>query len=192
MTTTSDLLHLDISIFKEAPKWPAAPNNYRLIITGYVEGTHKATSARGIAFSARALSCVEAEDLANSELAAETNAKLEAYGDWTAKEHSWVYTDRETQKLHLMAFCPLNFLLLNEDGTPHKAASYFYVRDPQTGQESGFVHDVLGLSFPDGGEMGDVLEACVGQQFYGTFEYNINPKRPDSPPNLQLSEVSSA
>jgi len=189
MADIKSLLHTNVSEYKEPPKWPAG--NYRLSISSYTLGTNKNSGALGVAFACRALSSVEAEDEGNPELAEDMVRQLEAYGDWAAKAHSWTWEDKETKAVHLMGYCPLNFLLQTPDGDQHAAASFFYLRDAQTQEESGFVHDVLGLTVPEGTELGDVLDLCVGREFYGMFEWVVNPKKPDSPPNLQLSSVSS-
>jgi len=192
-----DLLSLDTTSVKEPPKWPAG--NYRLKISGYIIGSSTSKNnagAQGVGFSCQAVSCFEADDLEQPELAARITAKLEEFGDWTAKEHSWNYKDKEDpNELHLLGFCPLNFLLVTAEGEPHPAAYRFYLRDPATGEESGFAHDVLGLTYsleeyPDKIPYGDMFEACLERNFCGMFSWEPNQK-PDMPPNLRLDNLSS-
>ena len=182
----ADLLTKSVDDFKEAPKFPAA--NYRMIISGYTFGTNKKTGAVGVAFKAKPLSCIEADDDSNPELMAETNAALEVYGNWTDKEFQFTYTDKETGDVHLMGFCPLNYLLYNADESEHNASSYFYLN--KDGVQSGFVHDTLGIDVAPGTGLGDLLESCLNAEFYAQFEYQEN-RDPNRQPNLIIANVTS-
>jgi hypothetical protein len=190
MTDLSSLLKTNVSSFKEPPKFPAG--TYRLIITGYDFGIwaanqKRATPLHGVAFRVKPLSCVEAEDTSNPNLQEETQAALLAFGDWTNNEFSFTHVDQETKERKLRVSA-LTFTLANADMTPHSMASQFYLS--KDGVESGFVHDVLGLSFPSGAELGEVLDVCVNKELYGRFEYEAVQKDPNRS-FLTLKEVSS-
>lgn len=186
MTDISALLDKKVGDYKEPPKFPAA--NFRMIISGYSFGTNKKSGAIGVAFKAKPLSCVEAEDDSNPDLQNDMNIALEVFGDWTGKEFSFTWTDKETGDLHLMGFCPLNFHLYNADQSEHKGASFFYLN--KDGVQSGFVHDVLGLDFDPETSLGDLLEGCLNAEFYAQFEYQEN-RDPSRQPNLVISNVTS-
>lgn len=178
---------------KEAPRFPEG--NYRVIISSYVLGTNKNSGAQGVAFGIKPVACIEAEQTDNPDLAEEMTNKLNAYGDWTSKEFIFTYQDKQTKETHLRSFCDVNFLLFDENDEIHKAASFFYVNND--GEESGFAHDVLGLSFLDWesehgqpANVGDIIEACVNKEFYLMFSYvpdQNDPKRT----YLEISNATS-
>ena len=90
----------------------------------------------------------------------------------------------------------INFPLLECDsdgeviGVLDKFAWRFYLRESD-GTEKGFIHDILGLSFPDGTPLGDALEATVGKKFMISFGYEPNAKDPSRPPNLVIESITS-
>lgn len=188
MSMFANLMNIKASAVKEPPVFP--DGTYRLIITGFVEGTNAKSGAKGIAFKVKPVESLEASDTNNPELAAEQTAKLEKFGDWAGKEFCFTYADKDTKETHLMGFCPINFLIADKDDAPHAAASFFYFRDQTSGVEKGFVHEVLGLSFSDDPTLGDIISACVNQEFIGTFVYEAN-KDPARKANLVLKTVGS-
>jgi hypothetical protein len=190
MADLSSLLKTNVSSFKEPPRFPAA--NYRLIISGYDFGiwapnAKRSTPLHGIAFRVKPVSCIEADDSSNPSLQEETQAALLAFGDWTNYEFSFTHVDPDTKERKLRVSA-LTFTLANSDMTPHSMASQFYLN--KDGHESGFVHDVLGLSFPNGAELGEVVDACVNRELYGRFENEVSQKDA-SRTFLTLKEVSS-
>jgi hypothetical protein len=191
MADLKALLSSNVSSIKEPPIFPAG--NYRLIITAYEFGiwppnAKRATPLHGVAFKVKPLSCVEAEDNSNPVLAGEIQNALNLYGDWHNREFSFTRIDQETKE-RLLSVSALVFTLANADMSMHPMASRFYLN--KDGVESGFVHDVLGLSFPNGAELGEVLDACVNRELFGRFVYEANQRDPSKPPYLTLKEVTS-
>ena len=197
MSNVADLLKTNIATFKAPPRFPAG--NYIVVIDSYemYPFSWKTSGTHGLAYVPKihALSCVEADDDSNPELQEEQQALLDKYGDWTSKEHEFAYTAKETQK-RMAAVSEINFPLLETDadheevlGILEKHAWRFYMNED--GTESGFVHDVLGLSFPDGTELGEVLEATVGKKFMVNFEYEPN-QDPSRQPNFVVAGVTQA
>ena len=194
----ADLLKTNAASFKAPARWPAG--NYIVVITGYdMLPLHwKKSNTHGLAYvpTIRAVSCIEADDNSNPDLQQEQQAALDAYGDWCAREFQFAYTSRETN-VKMAAVSEINFPLLecNEAGEPvgilEKMAWRFYLRD-NNGQEQGFVHDVLGLSYPDGEELGTIMEDTVGKKFLVSFGYQANPNDPSRPPNLTIESVTQA
>ena len=193
-----DLLKINASSFKAPQKFPAG--NYVVAITGYdmLSFFWKKSGIHGLAYvpTIRPISCIEADDSDNPDLQQEQQAALDAYGDWTSREFQFAYTSRETNA-KMAAVSEINFPLIecNEAGEPvgilEKMAWRFYLRD-NNGQEQGFVHDVLGLSYPDGEELGTIMEDTVGKKFLVSFGYQANPNDPSRPPNLTIESVTQA
>jgi len=193
-----DLLKINASSFKAPQKFPAG--NYVVAITGYdmLSFFWKKSGIHGLAYvpTIRPISCIEADDSDNPDLQQEQQAALDAYGDWTSREFQFAYTSRETNA-KMAAVSEINFPLIecNEAGEPvgilEKMAWRFYLRD-NNGQEQGFVHDVLGLSYPDGEELGTIMEDTVGKKFLVSFGYQANPNDPSRPPNLTIESITQA
>ena len=197
MSSVKDLLKTNISTFKAPPRFPAG--NYIVVIDSYemYPFTWKTSGISGLSFVPKihCLSSVEADDEANPELQEEQQTALDKYGDWTAKAHEFAYVAKETQK-RMAAVSEINFPLLETDadheevmGILEKHAWRFYMNED--GTESGFVTDVLGLTFPEGTELGEVLEATVGKKFMVNFEYEPNSD-PSRQPNFAIASVTQA
>lgn len=192
----AELLKTNASSFKAPARWPAG--NYVVVITGYdmLPFFWKKSGIHGLAYvpTIRAISCIEADDDSNPDLQQEQQAALNAYGDWTAREHQFAYISRETNT-KMAAVSEINFPLIecDEAGEPvgilEKHAWRFYLRSDD-GTEQGFVADVLGLSYPDGVELGTIMEDTIGKKFLVTFAYEANPNDPSRPPNLVIESIT--
>lgn len=192
----ADLLKTNASSFKAPQRFPAG--NYVVVITGYdmLSFLWKKSGVHGLAYvpTIRPISCIEADDDSNLDLQQEQLAALEAYGDWCARELQFAYTSRETNT-KMAAVSEINFPLIecNETGEPvgilDKHSWRFYLRNPN-GTEQGFVADVLGLSYPDGAELGTIMEDTLGKKFIASFGYEQNAKDPTRPPNLVIDSVT--
>jgi len=193
-----ELLKTNTSSFKAPSRMPAG--NYVAVITGYdmLSFFWKKSGIHGLAYcpTIRCISCIEADDDSNLDLQQEQLAALEAYGDWTAKEFQFSYVSRETNA-KMAAVSEINFPLIecDESGSPvgilDKHAWRFYLRGAD-GTEQGFVADVLGLSYPNGEELGTIMEDTIGKKFIATFAYSANPNDPSRPPNLVIDSVTQA
>lgn len=192
----ADLLKTNASSFKAPTRFPEG--NYTVVITSYdmLPFFWKKSGVHGLAYvpTIRPINCIEANDESNPDLQREQIAALEAFGDWTAKEFQFAYTSRDTNQ-KMAAVSEINFPLIETDsngdivGILDKHAWRFYLRS-DNGEQQGFVVDVLGLSYPNGEELGTILEDTVGKQFIVTFAYEANPNDPSRPPNLTIAAVT--
>lgn len=193
----SEILKTNTSNFKAPSRYPAG--NYVVVITGYdVLPFHwKKSGLNGLAYvpTIRPVSCVELDDESNPDLQQEQEAALAAYGDWTAKEFQFAYTSKETNA-KMAGVAEVNFPLIecDDSGQPigilDKHAWRFFLRE-NDGTQKGFVVDVLGLDYPDGEELGTIMEDTVGKKFMLSFGYEANPNDPTRPPNLVIESVTS-
>lgn len=194
----ADLLKTNASSFKAPQRFPAG--NYVVVITGYdmLSFFWKKSGVHGLAYvpTIRPISCIEADDDSNPDLQKEQQAALDAYGDWCAREFQFAYTSRETNT-KMAAVSEINFPLIecNEAGEPvgilEKHAWRFFLRGDD-GSQQGFVVDTLGLDYPNGEELGTIMEDTVGKKFMVTFAYEANPNDPSRPPNLVIESVTQA
>lgn len=193
----ADILKTNAAAFKAPVRFPAG--NYVAVITSYdmLPFFWKKSGTHGLAYcpTIRCISCIEADDDENPDLQVEQQAALDAFGDWTAKEFQFSYTSKETN-VKMAAISAINFPLIetNENGEVvgimEKQAWRFYLRD--TNGQQGFVVDTLGLDYPDGEELGTIMEDTVGKKFMITFAYEANPNDPTRPPNLVIESVTQA
>lgn len=197
MSSVADLLKVNVSEFKTPPRFPEG--NYVMVISSYemLPFSWKTSKTFGLAFVPKfhAISCVEADDDSNPDLQAEQQASLDKFGDWINKEFEFAYTEKESQ-MRMAAVSQTNFPLIETDdsheeamGILEKFAWRFYLNEDDV--ESGFVVDALGLSFPAGTPLGEVLEATVDQQFMAQIAYEPN-QDPSRPPNLVIESVTCA
>lgn len=184
--STSSLLTRNISSFHEPPPFPEAL--FKFIITGYDVGTYSKAGSKGFAFKCKPTACVDLDNSSNPERQEEVRVALEAFDDWTHREFSHTYTDKETKKRHLIP-SPLTFVMENADGSDSGSAYRFYMS--KRGVESGFLHDILGLSFPSGCETGEALEASLNREFYGYVALEANPKDPTRPPQPKIINITA-
>ena len=193
----ADMLKTNTNTFRAPPRFPAG--NYVVVITGYdmLPFHWKKSGLNGLAYvpTIRPVSCVELDDESNPDLQQEQEAALAAYGDWTAKEFQFAYTSRET-KAKMAGVAEINFPLIECDGSGQpvgildKHAWRFFLRE-NDGSQKGFVVDVLGLDYPDGEELGTIMEDTVGKKFMLSFGYEANPNDPTHLPNLVVKSVTS-
>jgi hypothetical protein len=194
----ADILKTNVSSFKAPTRFPAG--NYVVVITSYevLPFFWKKSGLHGLAYvpTIKPVVCIEADDDSNPDLQKEQLAALEAYGDWTAKEFQFAYTSRETNQ-KMSAVSEINFPIVecDEEGNPigilEKHAWRFYLRE-DNGNEQGFVADILGLSYPEGAELGNIMEDTVGKKFMLSFAYEANPNDPSRPPNLTIESITQA
>lgn len=206
----ADILKTNTATFKAPQRFPAG--NYVVVITGYdmLPFHWKKSGLNGLAYvpTIRPVSCVELDDESNPDLQQEQEAALAAYGDWTAKEFQFSYTSKETNA-KMAGVAEINFPLvecnnsgevvgiLDKPGSNH-AWRFFLrteIKDSRGNilevKQQGFVVDVLGLDYPDGEELGTIMEDTVGKKFMLSFGYEANPNDPTRPPNLVIESVTS-
>jgi hypothetical protein len=187
MSDLSELLSTNVASIKEPPQFPAG--TYRLIITGYDWGSYAKSGARGFAYRVKPTACLDLEPPTPPEVSERTRALLAEFGDWTNREFTFVYKDKETGAARLL-FSPLTFTMFNPepDNSLHSASFRFYLN--KDGVESGFAHDILGLAYgKKGAQLGKVLEDSLNKELVGNFEYEDNPD--STKPYLVLKLVSS-
>jgi len=194
----TDILKTNASSFKAPTRFPAG--NYIVVITGYdmLPFFWKKSGQHGMAYvpTIKPISCVEADDDSNPDLQKEQIAALEAYGDWTAREFQFAYTSRDTQK-KMASVSEINFPIVECDeeenviGILEKHAWRFYLRE-DNGTEQGFVADILGLTYPNGEELGTIMEDTVGKKFMVSFAYEPNQSDPSRPPNFTIDSITQA
>lgn len=197
----ADMLKTNTATFKAPQRFPAG--NYVVVITGYdmLPFHWKKSGLNGLAYvpTIRPVSCVELDDESNPDLQQEQEAALAAYGDWTAKEFQFSYTSKETNA-KMAGVAEINFPLIECDDsgqpvgildTPGKNHAWRFFLREKDGTQKGFVVDVLGLDYPDGEELGTIMEDTVGKKFMLSFGYEANPNDPSRPPNLVIESVTS-
>jgi hypothetical protein len=192
----ADLLKTNASSFKAPTRFP--PGTYKVVVVSYdmLPFFWKKSGIHGMSYCPviRPISCVELDDDSNPDLQSEQAALLEAFGDWTAKEFQFAYTSRDTNQ-KMAGVSEVNFPLVECDeqgnavGILEKMAWRFYLNE--NGQQQGFVVDVLGLDYPDGEELGTIMEDTVGKTFMAEFALEANPNDPTRPPNLVVRSLTS-
>lgn len=142
----------------------------------------------------RPISCIEADDSSNPELQKEQIELLEKYGDWLSKDFQFFYMDRN---IKMAQASKINFPLMRTNETHQKTLGLlgkyvdrFYLNE--NSKESGFVHDILGLSFKPQTKIEDIMETTVGKKFILSFIYEPNPYEPTSYPPLTIEMITSA
>jgi len=197
MPTVADLLKTtNVGNFKAPPRFPGG--NYVMKILSYdmLPFHWKKNDTHGLAYvpTLKPVSCIELDDDENPEVQKEMDAALQKYGDWTAREFQFAYTQRDSG-IKMATIAPVNFPLLecDSDGEPigimEKQAWRFYLRED--GEEQGFVADVLGLSFPSDTDLGDVLEATVDKKLLVHVAWV--PRHDDpSKSNLEFESITAA
>jgi hypothetical protein len=198
MADIKSLLKTSVSSFKAPPRLPAG--NYVVAIVSYdllpFHWAKSGTSGLSYVPTIRLTSSIEADDDSNPELQAEQQAALDKFGDWTSKQYTFSYKDKESGKL-MAGVSEINHPLLETDsdgeviGVLERFAWRLYLREDD-GTEKGFIHDILNLSFPEGTPLGDALEATIGKKFIVSFGYEPNSKDPSRPPNLVIESITSA
>ena len=193
----ADILKTNASSFKAPTRFPAG--NYIVVITSYdmLPFFWKKSGIHGLAYvpTIRPVSCLEADDDTNPDLQKEQVELLEAYGDWTSKDFQFAYTSRDTN-IKMAAVSEINFPLIECDdsnapvGILEKHAWRFYLRG-DNGEQQGFVVQTLGLDYPNGEELGTIMEDTIGKKFLASFVYEANQNDPTRPPSLVISSVAA-
>jgi len=198
MASIKDLLKTTGSSIQAPVRWPAGNYIVQIISYDLLPFTWKRSGTHGLAYvpTIRAVASVEMDDDSNPELQKEQTDLLEKFGDWMNKEHQFAFNSKDTNT-RMAAVSQINFPLIETDeaheeaiGILDKHAWRLYMRDGD--QEQGFLHDTLGLSFPEGTELDTMLEATINQKFMVSFVYEPNPNDPTRPPNLTIDMVTQA
>ncbi len=179
MPSSKDLSKAKTS-YKASLRFPAG--NYIVVIDSYemLPFSEEKSGTYGLAYvpKLKAISSLEADDDNNPEMQERMQAELDEFGDWTNKVHEFAYTNRETNtRMASVAECNFPLIETDEDhevavGILKEFAWRFYMNED--GFESGFVVDVLGLSFEEGTEIELMAEATVGKKFMVNFGYEPN------------------
>jgi hypothetical protein len=180
-----DLLKTNTATFKAPPRFPAGM--YEMIIVGYelLPFYWKKSNIHGLAYvpTFKPVRSIEADDDSNPELAEEQRAKLEEFGDWTKREFCYAYMDRNQEPPRKVAtVSEVNFPLIETDseGSPvgfmENMAWRFYLREGDNQQ--GFVHDKLGLDYPQGEELEKIFEDTLNRRFIAQMEYEVRQNDP--------------
>ena len=198
MPSIKDLLKTAGSSIKAPVRFPAGNYVMQIVSFDMLPFSWKKSGTHGLAYvpTIRPVSCVEMDDDSNPELQKEQTELLEKYGDWTNKEFQFAYTSRDTNT-RMSAVSEINFPLIETDeshedaiGILDKHAWRFYIREGD--KEQGFLHDILGLSFPEDTDLDTMMEATINQKFMVSFIYEPNPNDPTRPPNLAIEMVTQA
>jgi hypothetical protein len=185
-----DLLKTNVAEFKAPPRFPAGL--YEMVIVQYelLPFYWKKSNVHGLAYvpTFKAISSIEADDASNPELADQQQKLLADFGDWTKKEFCYAYMDRNSEPPRKVAtVSEVNFPLIETDaegngvGMMENMAWRFYLRENQPDGsviQSGFVHDKLGLDYPDGAELEQIFEDTVNQRFLAQLEYEVRMNDP--------------
>jgi len=194
----SDVLKKSTSETKAPARFPAG--HYEVVITGHelLPFYWAKTGTRGLAYvpTVKPIRCLTAEDENDPELAEEQRQKLEDYGDWTGKEFTFAYTNRKVEPNRKEAtVAEINFPLIETDesgesiGLLERHAWRFHMIENNV--ESGFVHDVLGMSYPEGEELGIIMDETHGKTFIAEFDYEARMNNPDKT-DLRIVSVAQS
>lgn len=131
------------------------------------------------------------------EIDTEWQAKLDAYGDWRNKKWSWTIPAKEADnRPKQMAISAINFSLIKCDADLNDVdfdeglwRFYISAEKSKTGEESGFVVDVLGMSGV-GKSILDLVNEMEGKELIVELQYD-SPEPPYSP-RLQCVSAQAA
>lgn len=188
----NDLLNVDVSTFKKPPLFPEG--TFKMVITAYdrINFFWPKTNTKGQSYvpTLQAVESVEAES-EDEEVANEMRTKLEDFGDWTKRKFRGAYTKDDME----LAFGGVvNFPIFECDSgwnpvSVMRSISRFYVRDKESGEQTGFVYDILGLDYPEGAPLGQVMEDTINCEFYATIAHKPN-KNPSKQANVEIVAVA--
>ena len=198
-TSTEDLLSFSADEYREPAKFPPALYRMRITDALVVPYHWKANAAKGkpdrtglgVAFVTEPVACLSAEG--DDDEANEFKRQLEEFGDWQAMTFKQTYTDRESKK-EMLGVGPTSFALQTSDKEPAPGSFRFYQRNELpdgTSEYSGFACDVLGLEFPPGTSTGDIIKACVGQEFLAQFGFTTDQEGKVRP-YAEMTDVAMA
>lgn len=177
------LLTTSADDFKEPPKLPAALYRMKIDDAKIVPFHWKAKGDKpvrrglGVAFVTKPVDCLDAEG--DDDKANAVKAALEEFGDWKNRIFLSTYTTKDNPPVEMLGVGPTAFALQMEDGTPAPGAFMFYQN--KDGEYSGFLPDVLGLEFPAGTTLGDMIPACIGKTFLAQVGYTADQEGKQRP-----------
>ncbi len=188
MNLKSLLENTSTADFKPAARLPAAHYKVQIVKYDWLPFAWKKNSTFGLMY-VPTIKLVDYISSGDEETDTDLRNALDAYGDWTARELQFAYTTKDTNR-RMAQVSELNFPLIETTpegeatGILERQAARFHVTpDKNNGTEAGFIHDVLGLSFPNGAPLGELAEATVDKMFICALEYEPNQDE-SRPPNL--------
>lgn len=186
----NSLLNTSSATFTRPPQFPAGHYKVQIVRYDLLPFHWNKSNQDGLMY-VPTIQPVEVIQTGDATLDAEQEQALEAYGDWTKREFQFAYTRKDDNR-RMAQVSEINFPLIetDADGTPvavmeRQAARFHVVPEKNNGQEGGFVHDILGLSFPQGASISELCEATLNKFFIVNFEYENN-QDPARPPNFVI------
>lgn len=183
--------------FKPAARLPAGTYKVQIVKYDWLPFSWKKSNSHGLMY-VPTIKLIDYIPSGDDDTDAEFKAQLDAYGDWTARELQFAYSPKDTPNKRMAQVAEINFPLVETDaaGEPigimeRQAARFHVTADKNGGVEAGWIHDVLGLSFPNGASLGDLAEATVDLMFICALEYEPNQDE-TRPPNLVIGRNSMA
>lgn len=157
------------------PQFPAGTYKCQIIAYEWLPYVWK-SGVSGISYVPK-IQIVDVIPTGDKEMDEEHMAKLDTFGDWNRKTFQFDIPAKD-EKPRRAGVSAINFNIfetseLGGDITGlTKGAFRFHITPAHNnGVEAGFVHDILGLSFPEGGEIVDIAEATLNQFFVAQFEF---------------------
>lgn len=176
--------------FKPAARLPAGHYKVQIVKYDMLPFAWKKNNTFGLMY-VPTIKLVDVVPSGDDEIDAKMMAALDAYGDWTARELQFAYTTKDTNR-RMAQVSEINFPLFetSPDGEDvsimeRQVARFHITPDRNNGVEAGFVHDILGLSYPHGASLGTIVEDTVGKMFLVNLEYEPNQDE-SRPPNLAI------
>ena len=176
MSDIDSLLNMSTAEFKEPPKLPAGYYILEIQDAKVVPFLWKAKSdkperkGKGVAFVTAPVDCLDAQG--DSDTAATMRQALEEFGDWRARKFVGTYSTKDQPPVEMLGVSPTSFALVMDDNSPAPGAFNFYSN--VDGKQSGFAYDVLGLDFPNGATVGEVITASMGKRFLAEIGYRTD------------------
>ena len=183
--------------FKPAARLPAGTYKVQIVKYDWLPFSWKKSNSHGLMY-VPTIKLIDYIPSGDDDTDAEFKAQLDAYGDWTARELQFAYSPKDTPNKRMAQVAEINFPLIETDaegnviGVIERQASRFHVTpDKNNHVEAGFIHDVLGLSYPNGASLADLAEATLDKMFICALEYEPNQDE-SRPPNLVVARKSMA
>jgi hypothetical protein len=188
----NELLSTNVSTFKSPARLPEGTFEAIILRYGMLPFYWKNSNLHGLSYvpTIKLTRCIDAEDESNPELAEEMQHALAEYGDWKSRELRFAIPANGTDRLQTMAgIAAINFPLVQTDAEGNAIGLLdgkndrknmvwrFYLSEK--GKQQGFAHDVLGLDYPDGAELGTVIEDTVNKKFILSIGYEPRKNDPE-------------
>lgn len=158
------------------PQFPPGTYKCQIVAYDWLPYSWKGGAVTGIAYVPK-LQIVDVIPTGDPDIDQEQQDKLDAFGDWTHKTFQFDIAAKD-DKPRRAGVSAVNFQVFDTDeigGDPTgfaKGAFRFHVAPAaNNGVEAGFVHDVLGLSFPDGAPVVEIAEATLNKFLIAQFEF---------------------